>query len=251
MNEPSSSDGSSPGTTTERGLGLALIIAIGVTVLQPFVPFGNWIAWPFILISTVVHELGHGLTAWIVGGDFVGLKLSTDASGVAFTRPPTGRWPFAAIAAGGLIGPAVLASLGFTFGRTVRNARLFLVATAVLLLVVLIRIKLYDAFGYGMVGTLFLASGAIAFFAKPWWAQFTLILLSAQMASSVFIRGDYLFVKYVDGDPSRPSDVEQIASQLFLPYWFWGLVCGAISVGVLIIGLRAVFGSTGKTAPTP
>jgi len=40
-----------------------------------------------------------------------------------------------------------------------------------------------------------------------------------------------------------PSDVAQMAENLFLPYWFWGAVCGLFAVAVLVLGLRAFFGS--------
>ena len=36
-----------------------------------------------------------------------------------------------------------------------------------------------------------------------------------------------------------PSDVAQMTEALWLPYWFWGFVCGAISVAVLMTGMRS------------
>lgn len=230
-----------------RSLMIALGLSLVLTTVQNFVPYGVVLAWPFILVSTVVHEIGHGLAAWFVGGNFLALRLSTDASGVAITQPPDSNWARAAIAAGGLVGPAILAALGFVFGRRPRSSRVLLFVGAVILLVILVRIDLHDFFGYALVGTLCIASGVIAIAARPWFAQFTLILLATQMASSVFIRGDYLFVQFIDDDPRRPSDVQQIASQLFLPYWFWGLVCGAISVAALWVGLRSIFGQGGRS----
>jgi hypothetical protein len=34
-----------------------------------------------------------------------------------------------------------------------------------------------------------------------------------------------------------------MSSALFLPYWFWGALCGAISVAVLALGVRAYLGA--------
>ena len=34
-------------------------------------PFGWIIQWPFVILTTFIHELGHGLTAILVGGKFV------------------------------------------------------------------------------------------------------------------------------------------------------------------------------------
>ncbi len=69
-------------------------------------------------------------------------------------------------------------------------------------------------------------------------AQFTAALLAVQMALSAFSRADYLFTKTaMTSAGAMPSDVAQLADLLFLPYWFWGVVCGTISVGVLGLGL--------------
>ena len=46
--------------------------------------------------------------------------------------------------------------------------------------------------------------------------------------------GDAIFVQ---ADVSQSSDVANMAEALFLPYWFWGAVCGAISLAVLAFGL--------------
>jgi hypothetical protein len=37
--------------------------------------------------------------------------------------------------------------------------------------------------------------------------------------------------------PAR-SDVSVMASALFLPYWFWGFLCGALSLLLLGAGAR-------------
>ena len=57
---------------------------------------------------------------------------------------------------------------------------------------------------------------------------------------SVFARGDYLFTPVAEtAGGAMPSDVGQIAAALVLPYWFWGAVCGGISVLVLGYGVRS------------
>ena len=53
--------------------------------------------------------------------------------------------------------------------------------------------------------------------------------------------GDYLFT---ESTGVGPSDVDQMADALLLPYWFWGIVCGAISVAVLMMGMRSFLRAT-------
>ena len=91
-----------------------------------------------------------------------------------------------------------------------------------------------NGFGLAFVG----AMGGILFYVGKRFgagiAQFTVALLAVQMTLSVFARADYLFTKTaMTSAGAMPSDVAQLADLLFLPYWFWGVVCGAISVGVL------------------
>ncbi len=41
------------------------------------------------------------------------------------------------------------------------------------------------------------------------------------------------------GADTMPSDTGVIASALFLPYWFWGALCGAFSVTVVALAIKA------------
>ena len=71
-------------------------------------------------------------------------------------------------------------------------------------------------------------------------AQVALALMAVQLSLSVFSRADYLFTESAG---TGPSDVAQMADALLLPYWFWGFVCGAFSVFVLVVGIRAFLGA--------
>ena len=58
------------------------------------------------------------------------------------------------------------------------------------------------------------------------------------MSLSVFSRGDYLFKPAAKTTAGlMPSDTAQIAAALFLPYWFWGALIGALSLAILGCGL--------------
>jgi peptidase M50B-like protein len=65
------------------------------------------------------------------------------------------------------------------------------------------------------------------------------VLIAVQLALAVFSRSDYLFTQtaMTSAGPA-PSDVTVMASALFLPYWFWGVLCGALSLALLAGGAR-------------
>lgn len=61
-------------------------------------------------VSTVAHELGHGVTAGLLGGELMSVHMRPDGSGVAYTRMRRNR-PVAGflVAAAGYVAPGVVA----------------------------------------------------------------------------------------------------------------------------------------------
>jgi len=104
---------------------LVLVFSFGITIALFFVPFGRVIARPLLLFSTLVHELGHGIAAILVGGRFEALLIWNDGSGVATWTALVGRVGHAIIAAGGLVGPAIGAALCLGAGRRSSLSALF------------------------------------------------------------------------------------------------------------------------------
>ena len=63
------------------------LILAGVLVLfLPALPFGNFLIWPFVILTTWFHEMGHGLTALVTGNAFDLLVINADGSGFASSR---------------------------------------------------------------------------------------------------------------------------------------------------------------------
>jgi len=96
---------------------------------------------------------------------------------------------------------------------------------------------------FGLVFTLLLGSVLLLVVLRvPRASQTVVILLAVQLALSVFSRSDYLFTRTaltVAGP--MPSDVAVMAAALFLPYWFWGVACGVLSVIFLLLGVKFFF----------
>ena len=208
--------------------------AILVTLALYWVPYGRAASYPLMLLSTFAHEMGHGVAALAVGGAFDSLEMSSNGSGVANLRLPPGRLRAAVASAGGLVGPAFLAGLFFVLARSPRNAHIGLFAFG--LTCVGAAAVVVDG-GFGRVFAVCLGLGCLGLGLKSSAdvAQMALAFMAVQLSLSVFSRSDYLFSRSAG---SGPSDVEQMARALLLPYWFWGIVCGAISVWVLAIGVR-------------
>lgn len=215
----------------------ALLWSVALTLALPRLPVLSVLGVPLLWLSTVAHELGHGLTALALGGRFDRFVIRSDGSGTAFTAAPLGDLPGALVCAGGLVGPALVAGLCFVLARRPLAARGCLAAFGTALCVAALAVAdpgLTQVFLGATGGLLLLA----AMFLRGAWAQGVLVFLAVQLALSVFTRGDYLFTELAESSAgAMPSDVAVIASHLGGPYWVWGVACGLISVLVLVGGL--------------
>jgi len=202
-----------------------LVVSCAITLALYLLPFGGTLSRPFVLLSTLVHELGHGLMSLLLGGGFRRLNMWSSGAGVAeLDTTGFGRLRQALTLAGGLVGPAVAAALFFTLGRTGSGAREVLVVR--------------NLFGWVFTGLVAAACLLTALRGTPAAMQLAVVFVAVQLALSVFSRADYLFTRTASNPNGRfPSDVESMAQLLWLPYWFWGLLCGTFSIAVLGWGL--------------
>lgn len=236
--------------TPTNGLRWLLIAAI-VTVIAWQIPGANYVLYPFAILSTWFHEMAHGLTAFLVGGNFRELVINSDGSGVAsYSIDPneTGRIGRALIAAGGPLGPPIAGTLFILCGRRRSLARTALVLLGgLLLLSALLWVR--SPFGLAAVGLLGAAILLLAVKGAVWWQEFGIQFLGVQACISTYRQVGYLFKDYADIDGEwMMSDTMQIQQQLWLPYWLWGGLIIALSLSMLALGLWLAY--RGGEVPT-
>ena len=223
----------------------ALVVSALVTVALYVIPYGRYVAYPLLLISTLVHELGHGVAAVLVGEQFVSFKMWADGSGVALHTVASSGAGNAFIAAGGLCGPAVAAALMIGLAPRPKWARYALGAFGALLVLALI---LVVRNGFGVAFTAILAALAllVAIRGTDTMAQGGLLFLAVQLALSVYSRGDYLFMKEAQtAMGTQASDSQHMAQAMDIGnYWFWGFMCALFSVAMLAAGAYAFWRGT-------
>lgn len=226
------SPGSALPATEQRRLAVTFWVAVALSLALFLIPGGRQVLYPFALLSTWAHEMGHGLTAMLVGGQFSHLVLLPDLGGTAYNRIPDTLFAPVLVAAGGLVGPAVAGGLTIVFGARPRLARGLMYLFAALLLGSL-ALWVRNPFGMAAVLGLGLAYAALGRWGsegvKLVVAQFTGIQLCLGSLSSF----DYMFTRdFVRGGAVQISDTQAIAERLLLPYWFWG---GLIALTSLLI----------------
>src|SRR5689334_8968273 len=118
-----------------------IVAAVAVFVISHWVPFGGVALYPLTLFTTWVHEMGHGLTAILVGGQFDHLEIQASGAGTAWSMKAPG-WPSALVAAGGLLAPPLVGTIILSVVHGPRRARIalgILAGAIVLSLVIWVR----------------------------------------------------------------------------------------------------------------
>lgn len=231
--------------TYRRAFWAAVIITIAAWVL----PFGGLAIYPFSVLSTWAHEMGHGLTALITGGHFFKLELYASLGGMAVTASSNDATR-ALVSAGGLVGApllgAAVVALGYRSGWS-RGLLLGLAGALVLSVVIWVRSL------FGMVALPLLAAGVIwaALRLSPKWRFILVQLVGVQLSLSVLRGLDYLFMADAKvGGRIMASDVSSIARAVGGPYWLWGLVILLFNLGLLYGAYRLVLRRLRRAAST-
>ena len=212
----------------------AILVAVAVYfAISWFVPFGTTLLYPLTLFTTWVHEMGHGLTGLIMGGEFKELVIRGDASGYAATYAARG-WPEALVCAGGLLAPPFVGSSILAFVHGPRRARITL---ALLALAIVVSVAVFVRSTVGVIAmpgvAVFLGYFAWKGFAeKPHrrvvLAQFLAVILSLDTVTRMF--GYALSSEARKGEK---SDAQLIADQLGGSHWMWGLAIIAFALVLL------------------
>jgi hypothetical protein len=221
-----------------RSRGLLLGAAAAVLVAWQFRE-GRLALYPFSLLATFTHEMGHGTMAMLLGAHFDRMEMHADGSGIAFWHGTVGRTSRALIAASGLVGPSIAGAAVLVLSRKPERSRLLLsLGASLLVLAALLVVR--DGFTLGFVAGTALILGIASRVLGPWPAAFLVQFLGVTLCLSVFLDLGYMFSPgAVVGGEKHVSDSQAIADALFLPYWFWGGVVAATSFAVLAAGLRS------------
>lgn len=229
------------GSRTADNREITLLVLIGViSILLWQSPYGGYLLYPFSILATWFHEMGHGLAALAFGNDFERLVIFPDGSGYALhlSEGELSRIEQAVIAASGLLGPTVAGCLLILASRTHRATKLALILLGIALIgstVIWVR----STTGWAILPALGAASLALAYYGREAYRRFAVQFLGVQGCVSIYRDFGYLFSEggYLEGRP-QVSDTGHIADALFLPYWFWGGVITAMILTMVFYAMK-------------
>jgi len=213
---------------------LLMWIAV-VSVILWQTRIGSLILYPFTILATWFHEMGHGVAAMLTGASFERLLIFPDGSGIAQSMVPANAsgLTHALIAASGPLGPAIAGSLLIIASRTDKATRAALMVVGLALIISAI-IWVRTLTGWLVLPALGIAILALAWRGTADQRQFSIQLLGVQACISVWEQFGYLFSAggSIGGELHR-SDTSAIADALLFPYWFWGAAISAVIVLLL------------------
>lgn len=216
-------------------------------IVSRVIPFGSLLVYPLTLLTTWVHEMGHGLAAVAVGGRFRSLDVYADASGLAQAYAAPG-WREAVVCGGGLLAPPILgaAILGFVHGPRRARGLLFGLAIGLALSVVIWVRSLTGLVAMPLCAVLLGWTAWRGFRAKPERRVLVAQILGVVLALDTLTRMvSYVFTRNVEvAGERRPSDIAMVAENAGGNYLLWGVVFSAFACGLLALGLWRAWRAT-------
>jgi hypothetical protein len=209
---------------------LTLIGSAGLaTLFLAIIPLLAPLNYPFRLLMTIVHELGHGLAAMITGGEFVRFVIFSDGSGLAYTA---GGWRFAVVPAG-YLGAALFGAVLIMVGRNYSWSRTAMAVIGLVMLLFSLRYGLPSIFTTQIVGGLLATiSGVmlgglflwVALKASPGWIIFLLHLVAIRAGLTAFVDIVGVIGNSTNLFSAPRSDAQTMAELTFIPAFVWAVV---------------------------
>ena len=181
--------------------------------------------------------MGHGLTAILVGGSFKHLEIYENGGGVAFYHLAESYMPSfignALVAAGGLLGPAIVGALLIVSAKFHRST---MIAIRILIGVIILSLFLWirSFMGIAVLSSFAVFLFVITLFKSRRLEVIVILFLGLQSVLSTYLQLDYLFTKQFERDGQiQISDTQAIAENTIGTYWIWAVFIILISVYLL------------------
>ncbi len=240
MNNPESLNTAKPTKGRNEAL-VFVLMSVGTVTLWQF-DIGQMLMYPFTILSTWFHEMAHGLTAFILGGDFQKLVIQPNGSGAAYftTDLLFGKLGLAIVAGAGPIGPGIFGSFLILISKSKYVRSVVLLFSLFMLVSVPLWIRSW-------FGAIFIAAFAILLIlvtvkSNEEWLRRIATFLGIQAIISVYQSFGYLYSTSSDYYSfAGKTDTEVIQSILLLPYWFWASVIVVINLFLFYFSIKKVY----------
>ncbi|MFN3782102.1 MAG: M50 family metallopeptidase, partial [Candidatus Kapaibacteriota bacterium] len=171
------------------------------------------VLYPFIILSTWFHEMGHGICSLILGGEFLYLQIFADGSGIAYVSSTNslGNVGSALVALSGPLFPPILGYVFIVSSKNLNFNRLILFLLSVAIFISNL-IWVRSTFGFIFLMIMSIIIFLISLSNNKSLQFYISQVVSIQSFMSVYFSIGYLFSSYGDiNQSSLYSDTENVA----------------------------------------
>ncbi|HYK22564.1 MAG TPA: M50 family metallopeptidase [Pyrinomonadaceae bacterium] len=232
-----------------RPQAMTLLFAATISIVLWFIPFAEFVTYPFRIFVTFIHEGGHALAALLTGNSVSSLSVAMNASGETYTTQ------------GGLISQIFISSAGYVGAMAFGALLLALIRKAVAARLVLLGCGIF-VFSLTMIYGLFkpifsmnawagipftLLAGTIlsvglvliARFASARVATFLTSFLAVQcVLNALYDLKTVFFLSSPFETRLAATDAMNMAQATGIPAIFWSVIWIALALGILWFAMR-------------
>ena len=231
-----------------RPQAMTLLIAATISVVLWFIPFAEFLTYPFRIFVTFIHEGGHALAALLTGNSVASLSVATNASGETYTTQG-GLISQMFISSAGYLGSMAFGALLLVLIRKAVAARIVLLACGLFIFALTIIFGLFKPIFWmtawsGIPFTLFAGTiisvglVLIAKFASARVATFFVSFLAVQCVLNALFDLKTVFFLASPFAPTIPNDAWNMANATGIPAIFWTVIWIAFALGILWFAMR-------------
>ena len=225
-----------------------LLTAAVISIVLWFIPFAEILTYPFRIFVTFIHEGGHAIAALLTGNSVESLSIATNASGETYTSQG-GTISQMFVASAGYLGSMTFGALLLVLIRKTVAARVVLIGSATLILVLTLIYGLIKPIMSGfassamaftiLAGTLLsLGLVAVARYAKPRVAAFFVSFLAVQCVLNALLDLKTVFFLSTPFAPTVPTDALNMSAATGIPAVVWVVTWIGIALGILALTMR-------------
>jgi hypothetical protein len=231
-----------------------LLLATLISVCLWFIPYAEFLTYPFRIFVTFIHEGGHALAAFLTGNSVHSLTVSADGSGLVYSTDG-GTFSRLFVSSAGYLGAMTFGALLLWLVRHRVKGRVVLAASGGLVLLLAVVFGFFAPLANMSAPGLFtLAAGVVlpvGLFAAARYlgaraSAFLVSFLAVQcVLNAVF---DLKNVLFASAFTDAQTDAANMAAATGIPSLLWAVFWIAVSLVILSIVLRAYV--AGRDEPT-
>lgn len=231
-----------------RPQAMTLLIAATISVVLSFIPFAEFLTYPFRIFVTFIHEGGHAIAALLTGNSVASLSVATNASGETYTTQG-GLISQVFISSAGYIGSMAFGALLLILIRKAVAARIVLLSCGILIFALTMIYGLikpifwmtaWSGIPFTLLAGLFISASLIliARFASARVATFFVSFLAVQCVLNALFDLKTVFFLSTPFGPSVPTDAVNMARATGIPAIMWTVIWIALALGILWFAMR-------------